>query len=915
MRARNPVIRLSHATDRGLRRVFFRVGFTVASNPFKTLLITSVLVVISLVGLLRFRSESRADELWVPQGTVALSNQEYVVANYGRTARVSSIAFTVRDNGPELLSKPAMMAMLDVAGDAFDVVAEGGVNVRERCLKISDANGKQLCRTNSVFGWFYDEDSVVIDAQGRVDFFESVKQVVENMDDAQIAERVEQGVNGEIESVGGVVLNGEEIVGKAEDGTVRVLRYTQIIENRAVDVDGERVDEDADRLDEAWTEFLINRREQGDAPVTWFVDSLYSQEEALGEALSGDLPLLSFGFLLLTVYVIMFLGDFHSVRSHRLLALGALLTTGLSLGGCFGISSALGMFFGPVHQILPLLIVGIGIDDCFHVTRAADEEWRKEESKGKSLEVKIGNAMSRSGAAITVTSFTNVIVFLLSAISKLPALRFFALWAAIGIFLAWLLSITFYTALLTFDFRRISKGKKDYIPFCVPCGRGKAGGEVSETNWFGKQPGGFSRFFGNTFGPFIMNIWVKSILLVLFIAGFAACCYGTSQLYLKFRFSFFYPDGSEQRDYQNLIDEYFQLGDPTDIYVRDTDLSTPANQARLLRLCTRDTGLIAKDAYIQGDTVDCFLPALRSSLDLPSDDPIPASDFVPLLKTFISQGAGARFSEDLVFNAEGTMLTGCRFAAQYVYRETNDDEIDALDSVRQAAASAGFGEGPDGNPAAFPYVFFDTFSEQYAALPGEIGVSLGLASAAVALVCFVLVGHPLVAVICVLVVGVIIIDVLGLTYFADVNLNSVSVITLVLATGLSVDLVVHVARAFLEHVGTRKERAIKALETMGPPVFYAGFSTFLAIVILAAAKSYIFQVLFKGFLFLLVVGGLHGLIFGPLVLSIVGPRSFYESEEDKREQEEKLEMLARGETKDVDATEEKLGRADMQAEV
>lgn len=84
--------------------------------------------------------------------------------------------------------------------------------------------------------------------------------------------------------------------------------------------------------------------------------------------------------------------------------------------------------------------------------------------------------------------------------------------------------------------------------------------------------------------------------------------------------------------------------------------------------------------------------------------------------------------------------------------------------------------------------------------------------------------------------GIIIIDMLGLTYFADVNLNSLSVITLVLATRLSVDLVVHVARAFLEHVGDRREGAIKALETMGAPVFYAQLSTFLAFVIYSCGK-------------------------------------------------------------------------------
>jgi hypothetical protein len=36
----------------------------------------------------------------------------------------------------------------------------------------------------------------------------------------------------------------------------------------------------------------------------------------------------------------------------------------------FGIASALGKFYGPVHSVLPFVLLGIGVDDMFIITSA-----------------------------------------------------------------------------------------------------------------------------------------------------------------------------------------------------------------------------------------------------------------------------------------------------------------------------------------------------------------------------------------------------------------------------------------------------------------------------------------------------------------------------------------------------------------
>merc|ERR1711988_1688828 len=82
-------------------------------------------------------------------------------------------------------------------------------------------------------------------------------------------------------------------------------------------------------------------------------------------------------------------------------------------------------------------------------------------------------------------------------------------------------------------------------------------------------------------------------------------------------------------------------------------------------------------------------------------------------------------------------------------------------------------------------------------------------------------------------------------YYVNVDFNSVSAVNIVIAVGLAIDSSVHIAHAFLTAHGTRNERAREALRRLGRSVTNGAVSTFLAIVVLADAQSYIFRVLFK----------------------------------------------------------------------
>ncbi len=81
---------------------------------------------------------------------------------------------------------------------------------------------------------------------------------------------------------------------------------------------------------------------------------------------------------------------------------------------------------------------------------------------------------------------------------------------------------------------------------------------------------------------------------------------------------------------------------------------------------------------------------------------------------------------------------------------------------------------------------------------------------------------------------------------------------------------------------TRTDRVTDALAEMGQSIFYGGFSTFLGMLVLGFASSAIFFIFFRMFFGIIAFGLAHGLLFIPVLLSLVGPRTVVREVKDVR---------------------------------
>ena len=106
----------------------------------------------------------------------------------------------------------------------------------------------------------------------------------------------------------------------------------------------------------------------------------------------------------------------------------------------------------------------------------------------------------------------------------------------------------------------------------------------------------------------------------------------------------------------------------------------------------------------------------------------------------------------------------------------------------------------------------------------------------------------------------------------DIQIETISMICLVLSIGFSIDNVVHYCHAYMtSSKPSRKEKVTDALERIGMPILAGDLSTILALLVLLASASRIFKSFFWIILTVLFLGAVHAVVLLPVVLGLLGP--------------------------------------------
>jgi uncharacterized protein len=108
-----------------------------------------------------------------------------------------------------------------------------------------------------------------------------------------------------------------------------------------------------------------------------------------------------------------------------------------------------------IAQIVPVLLIGLGVDYSIHLT----SRYREEVAAGAPVDGGITGAVRTVGIALTPATMTTAVGFLTNIVNPVPALRDFGVLAAVGIVAAFVLMLTFVPSVrIMLDRRAETKG-------------------------------------------------------------------------------------------------------------------------------------------------------------------------------------------------------------------------------------------------------------------------------------------------------------------------------------------------------------------------------------------------------------------------------------------------------------------------
>ncbi|KAL3994794.1 Patched family protein [Acanthocheilonema viteae] len=168
--------------------------------------------------------------------------------------------------------------------------------------------------------------------------------------------------------------------------------------------------------------------------------------EEQGQITLASLPFLGVTALVLITFMVISLIDFSFQNSQHIEAIFAVISPAMALITSWGILWGIGLPFSNILTVVPFLVITIGVDDAFLILSA----WRHS-NPASDFETRMGETLTHSGTSITVTSLTDVLCFMVGLFSNLPVVRLFCIYTSVAIMIDFIYQITFFIAIVAYS--------------------------------------------------------------------------------------------------------------------------------------------------------------------------------------------------------------------------------------------------------------------------------------------------------------------------------------------------------------------------------------------------------------------------------------------------------------------------------
>jgi Niemann-Pick C1 protein len=354
----------------------------------------------------------------------------------------------------------------------------------------------------------------------------------------------------------------------------------------------------------------------------WF-DVKYRAERSIEDEIEreskSDIKTVLISYMIMFLYIAVALGRIRNIRHLFVdmkvsLGIAGVALVTLSVWASVGIFSYMKI---PttliIFEVIPFLVLAVGVDNIFILTQSIQRDRRLPE---EDVESQIGRIVGRVGPAMLLTSVSESIAFFLGALTPMPAVRLFSLYAAVSVLIDFLLQITIFVTFITLDHKRSIENRIDVF-CCLQIGNEKTDEKKTRRlrlprfSWFGqnsinknndslptnsnsvqtpltatKSDDGQAILFQQTskmepceehlmemdgflfglfkryYAPFIMNRHVRPTVIFVFITWLAISIALLPYVKVGLDQNITMPKDSYMLDYFSALKEYFAVGPP-----------------------------------------------------------------------------------------------------------------------------------------------------------------------------------------------------------------------------------------------------------------------------------------------------------------------------------------------------------------
>ena len=193
----------------------------------------------------------------------------------------------------------------------------------------------------------------------------------------------------------------------------------------------------------------------------------------------------------------------------------------------------------------------------------------------ETVEDQICRIVGKVGPSMLLTGTTQSAAFLISAMTPMPGVRAFSLYASLAIVLNFLLQITCFVALLSLDARR-EKARRIDMLCCIKLTN------VSDSQINTGQKSFLHTWFKEIYTPFLLNNYIRASVIIVFVGFFFACIAMCDKIKIGLDQKLAMPIDSYQNKYFSALQTHLKVGPPVYFVVKDGYNYTDVNSLRLL---------------------------------------------------------------------------------------------------------------------------------------------------------------------------------------------------------------------------------------------------------------------------------------------------------------------------------------------